>query len=120
LKDHGHVADLLALTGLLAEDNPLFAAARPTHSNERRTSLPQNAGVERPLFNLVIDRFGSKAVIASVTGTETDPQGYSRQVKTRRARGGVERGGGQARRAGRRYATGVQSSTPTPITMSTA
>ena len=27
LKDHGHVADLLALTGLLAEDNPLFAAA---------------------------------------------------------------------------------------------
>ena len=27
LKDHGPVADLLALTGLLAEDNPLFAAA---------------------------------------------------------------------------------------------
>ena len=27
LKDHGHVADLLALAGLLAEDNPLCAAA---------------------------------------------------------------------------------------------
>lgn len=27
LKDHGYVADLLALTGLLAGDNPLFAAA---------------------------------------------------------------------------------------------
>ena len=27
LKDHGHVADLLALTGLLAKDNPLCAAA---------------------------------------------------------------------------------------------
>jgi hypothetical protein len=27
LKDHGPVANLLALTGLLAEDNPLFAAA---------------------------------------------------------------------------------------------
>jgi len=27
LKDHGHVADLLALTGHLAEDNPLCAAA---------------------------------------------------------------------------------------------
>jgi hypothetical protein len=27
LKDHGPVADLLALTGLLAEDNPLFTAA---------------------------------------------------------------------------------------------
>jgi hypothetical protein len=27
LQDHCHVADLLALTGLLAEDNPLFAAA---------------------------------------------------------------------------------------------
>ena len=27
LQDHGHVADLLALTGLLAEGNPLFAAA---------------------------------------------------------------------------------------------
>jgi hypothetical protein len=24
--------------------------------------------------------FGSKAVIVSVTGTETDPQGYSQQV----------------------------------------
>ena len=27
LKDHGHVVDLLALTGFLAEDNPLCAAA---------------------------------------------------------------------------------------------
>jgi hypothetical protein len=27
LKDHGPVADLLTLTGLLAEVNPLFAAA---------------------------------------------------------------------------------------------
>ena len=62
LKDHGHVADLLALTGLLAEDKPLFAAACPMHSSERRTSLPQNTGVERPLFNSVIDRFRSGPV----------------------------------------------------------
>ena len=27
LKDHGHVADLLALTSLPAEDDPLFVAA---------------------------------------------------------------------------------------------
>ena len=46
-------------------------------------------------------RLCANAGIASVTGTETDPQGYSRQVKMRRA-------------------AGVQSSTPTPITMSTA
>ena len=39
---------------------------------------------ERSFVNF---RFGSKAVIASVTGTETDPQGYSRKVKTRRAAG---------------------------------
>ena len=32
-------------------------------------------------------RIPSKAVIVSVTGTKTDPQGYSRQVKTRRAAG---------------------------------
>lgn len=44
LKDHGHVADLLALTCLLAGDNPLFAAARPTHSNERRTPVPGGNG----------------------------------------------------------------------------
>ncbi len=48
--------------------------------NEQRTSLPQHAGAEQPLLNLVVDRFGSKTVIASVTGKETDPQGYSRQV----------------------------------------
>ncbi len=31
--------------------------------------------------------YGSIAVIASVTGTETNPQGFSRQVNTRRAAG---------------------------------
>ena len=43
--------------------------------------------VEAHDFNKPSVRFGSKAVIASVTGTETDPQGYSRQVKTRRTAG---------------------------------
>ena len=66
LKDHGPVADLLTLTGLLAEVNPLFAAACLMHSSERRTSLPQHADGERPFFNSVIDRFGSRTAIGQV------------------------------------------------------
>ena len=87
LKDSCRRVDLLALTSVLAVEDPLFAAVCPARSSEQRTSLPQNAGVERPLLNSVVDWFGSKAVIASVTGTETDPQGFSRQVNTRRRPG---------------------------------
>lgn len=38
LKDHDYVTDFLALTGLLAKDNPLCAVAWSTQSGERRTS----------------------------------------------------------------------------------
>ncbi len=90
-----------------------------TDTDGRRTAKSHHSrfGFAWPQSHFSNVAIGSTAVIASVTGTETDPQGYSRQVKTRRIAGVLV---AASNAAAARLASGVQSSTPMPITMSTA